>query len=157
MGEQVCENAVPVGEENSTETKFLYIILLHGGSEETGDLLHDGLGSKEEGVLVRELLDLLLVLVEGLEGLNIEAVDASGLGGLNVEGISEHAARHALAGDVGQLDGAGETLVLLCVVVLEDDLKLDGLHELALALGRVVLDLGDRLTEELAVNLAHCL
>ena len=24
---QVCENAVPVGEENSTETKFLYIIL----------------------------------------------------------------------------------------------------------------------------------
>ena len=25
--EQVCENAVPVGEENSTETKFLYIIL----------------------------------------------------------------------------------------------------------------------------------
>ena len=25
--EQVCENAVPVGEENSTETTFLYIIL----------------------------------------------------------------------------------------------------------------------------------
>ena len=25
--EQVCENAVPVGEENSTETRFLYIIL----------------------------------------------------------------------------------------------------------------------------------
>ena len=25
--EQVCENVVPVGEENSTETQFLYIIL----------------------------------------------------------------------------------------------------------------------------------
>ncbi len=38
---------------------------------------------------------------------------------------------HARAGDVGQLDRAGEALVLLGVVVLEADLELDGLHELA--------------------------
>jgi len=131
--------------------------LVHGGSKETGDLLHNGPRSQEEGVLVRELLDLLLVLVEGLEGLDVEAVQPSRLGLLHVEGIPKHAARHALARDVGQLDGAGETLVLLRVVVLEHDLEFDGLHELALPFLAVGDDLFDGLAKEFGVDFAHCL
>merc|ERR1719164_385395 len=37
----------------------------------------------------------------------------------------------ARARHVGQLDGTSETLVLLCVVVLEHNLELNGLGELA--------------------------
>jgi len=39
---------------------------------------------------------------------------------------------HVGAGDRGQLDGAGETLVTLGVIVLEADLELDRLEEVAL-------------------------
>lgn len=41
---------------------------------------------------------------------------------------------HARARDTGQLDGAGETLVTLRVIVLEADLEFDSLEEVALFL-----------------------
>eukprot|EP00964_Phaeocystis_antarctica_P054143 scaffold31810_cov36-Phaeocystis_antarctica.AAC.1 len=47
-----------------------------------------------------------------------------------MEGVAEDADAELGAGDVRQLDGAGETLVLLGIVVLEADLQLDRLHEL---------------------------
>merc|ERR1712167_391586 len=65
--------------------------LVHGGAQKTGDLLEDGLGGQEEAVLACELLDLLLVLVEGLEGLDVHAGDAGGLGSLDVLGITQDA------------------------------------------------------------------
>eukprot|EP00959_Pyramimonas_sp_CCMP1952_P054279 1135243-Pyramimonas_sp.AAC.1 len=49
-------------------------------------------------------------------------------------GISEHAHLQLGTGDIGEGDGAAETLVLLGIVVLETDLELDGLSELALLL-----------------------
>lgn len=55
---------------------------------------------------------------------------------------------HVGAGDGGQLDGAGETLVTLGVVVLQTDLKLDGLEEVSLLL---IL----RVVEQLLNILAH--
>jgi hypothetical protein len=39
---------------------------------------------------------------------------------------------HAGARDGGELDGAGETLVTLGVIVLEADLEFDGFEEVAL-------------------------
>lgn len=49
---------------------------------------------------------------------------------------------HVGAGDLGELDGTRETLVTLGVVVLEADLELDGLEEVALLLiERVVEEL----------------
>jgi hypothetical protein len=39
---------------------------------------------------------------------------------------------HAGAGDNGQTDGSGETLVTLRVIVLEADLELDGFEEVSL-------------------------
>ena len=51
---------------------------------------------------------------------------------------------HVGAGDRGQTDGAGETLVTLRVIVLQADLKLNGLEEVALLLLVGVLqELGD--------------
>jgi len=55
---------------------------------------------------------------------------------------------HVGTRDRGQLDGAGETLVTLGVVVLQTDLKLDGLEEVPLLL---IL----RVVEQLLDILAH--
>lgn len=46
--------------------------------------------------------------------------------------VTENAQGHAGTGDDGQLDGSGETLVTLGVVVLQADLKLDRLEEVPL-------------------------
>merc|ERR1711990_1180565 len=102
--------------------------LVHGRSEETRNLLHDGGRGKEEVVAVGELLDL----VERLETLDIHARDAGGLGLLAVLGITKDATGYAWARNVRELDGTGETLILLRIVVLEDHLELDGFTELAL-------------------------
>lgn len=55
---------------------------------------------------------------------------------------------HVGAGDGGQLDGAGETLITLGIVVLQADLKLNGLVE-------VTLLLIERVVEKVLDILAH--
>lgn len=55
---------------------------------------------------------------------------------------------HVGAGDGGQLDGTRETLVTLGVIVLQADLKLNGLEEVALLLVQ-------RVVEEVVDILAH--
>ena len=63
---------------------------------------------------------------------------------INIGSIGKNADGHARAGDVGQLDGSGETLVPLRVVVLETDLELDSLDEVAsffaIGVGEKLLD-----------------
>ena len=54
------------------------------------------------------------------------------LGAIDIVLVTEDADAHARARDIWQLDGARETLVTLGIVVLEADLKLDGLEEVAL-------------------------
>ena len=56
------------------------------------------------------------------------------LGPINVVLVSEDADAHAGARHFWQFDGAGETLVTLGVIVLEADLELDSLEEVALLL-----------------------
>jgi len=129
--------------------------LVHGRSEETWNLLHDGGGGKEEVVLAGKLLDLLLVLVESLKTLDIHAWDASGLGLLDVLGITKDATGHAWTRKVRELDGTSETLVLLGVVVLENDLELDGLFELALLVSGTLEDFGDALLESFGIDFTH--
>ena len=53
------------------------------------------------------------------------------------------------------LDGAGETLVLLGVVVLEADLEVHGLHELPLLVRAGLQHILDTLIESVTRNLAH--
>ena len=66
--------------------------------------------------------------------LGAHGVNTTVLGTVNVVLVTENADSHAGARDTGQLDGAGETLVTLGVIVLEADLELDGLEEVALLL-----------------------
>ena len=104
------------------------------------------------GVLLRQLLDQLLVLVQLLQVIDGHGVNL-GLGGVvNVLSITEHADVHAGAGGVGQANGAAETLVALRVVLLEADLKFDGLDELPLLL--TLDDLLDCFTHGFVVQLA---
>jgi hypothetical protein len=56
--------------------------------------------------------------------------------------------RHVGSRDCGELDGAGETLVTLRIVVLEADLELDRLEEVSLLLVQ-------RIVEKLLHILAH--
>jgi len=74
------------------------------------------------------------------------------LGTINVVLVTEDTDAHAGAWDIWQSDGARETLITLRIVVLEADLQLDGLEEVALlgVLGvveqllDVLSDAGDR-------------
>ena len=102
------------------------------GSEETRDLLDHVVGREEEIVLLRKLLDELLVLVELLEVVGGHLGDLDAIGLLAVGGVTEDAALEVRAGDLGEAEGARETLVALGVVVLERDLELDRLGEVAL-------------------------
>ena len=128
--------------------------LVETGAEETGNLLDDGLGGEEVVVLLRELLDELLVLVELLERLDVHVIDADALRLLAVLGVAEHAELELRAGDHGEGHGAVETLVLLGIVLLETNLELDGLGELAGLLLGLVKDEGDAIAEGIGGELA---
>lgn len=97
------------------------------GTQETGDLLDQGLGSDEGVVLASEFLDELLVLVELLQVVGGHGVNTTVLGTIDIVLVTKNADAHVGAGDDREADGAGETLVTLGVIVLEADLKLDRL------------------------------
>jgi len=114
------------------------------GTEQTRDLLDEGIGGEESVVLLGELLDELLVLVELLQVINRHVLELDKLGTINVHGVGENADGHAGSGEVRKLDGSRETLVTLGVVVLETNLELDGLDEVPLLLsGRLIDELTD--------------
>jgi hypothetical protein len=126
---------------------------IHVGADETGDVLDDGLRAEEGVVLVAHLLDELLVLVELLELVLVLGGEASLLGDILVAEIANKADGHAGAAHVGQLHGARETLVLLDIVVLQVDLEVNALLELALL---AILEHGlDGLHELLRGDLGH--
>lgn len=104
------------------------------GTQQTRNLLDEGVGSDEGVVLAGQLLDELLVLVELLQVLGGHGVNTTVLGTVDIVLVTENADGHVGARDTGKLDGARETLVTLGVVVLEADLELDGLEEVALLL-----------------------
>jgi hypothetical protein len=128
------------------------------GTEETRDLLDQGVRGDEGVVLAGELLDQLLVLVELLEIVGGHGVDTVVLSSVDVVLVTEDAAQrsvsewkerfqvggvpntHARAGDDRELDGSGETLVALRIVVLEADLKFDRLEEVSLLLLEGVIE-----------------
>lgn len=114
------------------------------GTQETRNLLDKSLGSDESIVLASELLDELLVLVQLLQVIGGHGVDTTVLGTIEIVLVTQDADGHVGARDAGQLDGARETLVTLRVIVLQADLKLDGLEEVTLlGLVGVLQELGD--------------
>ena len=69
--------------------------------------------------------------------------------------ITKHTNLHLRARDVRELDGATETLVFLRVIVLQSDLELNGLREVALLLLRIVHHLRYHLPQCIALELTH--
>jgi hypothetical protein len=123
-------------------------------TEETGDLTNEGGRSKEGVVLVGKGLDLLLVLVQELKIILSHGLETGSASSLNVDLVTDDANRELVAGDGGEDDGTGETLLFVGVVVLEAELKLNGLGEVALlGLGGIKNGL-DGILKVIARNLA---
>lgn len=106
------------------------------GSEDGGDLLDEGVGGEEDGVFLGPCLDEFLILVEGLEEIEIDGIDmdVSLLDDLEMLGITDEANLELRSWDVGESDGTSESLVLNWIVVLKTDLEFHGLDELSLLL-----------------------
>eukprot|EP00750_Incisomonas_marina_P031471 INCI8181.1.p1 GENE.INCI8181.1~~INCI8181.1.p1 ORF type:complete len:274 (-),score=53.14 INCI8181.1:96-917(-) len=137
-------------------------------AEKAGELLDERVGGEEGIVLAGELgLDDLLVLVELLKVIDGHEVKTHLLAHLSVSLVGKHADLEGRARVLGELEGAGETLVLGGIVVLEGDLELDRLEEVTLlalelntALGdglatSVGKDIRDGAGEDLGVDLRH--
>jgi hypothetical protein len=100
-------------------------------------LLDQGVGSDEGIVLACELLNQLLVLVELLQIVRRHGIDTGVLGTIDIMLVTENTIQPSVhcpsrAGDDGETDGSGETLVTLGIIVLEADLEFDGLEEVTL-------------------------
>jgi hypothetical protein len=121
--------------------------LVETRSQETRNLLDQSLGGNESIVLLGELLDKLLVLVELLQVINRLELHTDLLGLIAVKGITENADGHLGARDVGETNGARETLITLRIVVLETNLELDSLEEVTLLLLGLLLDLANALAD----------
>jgi len=129
--------------------------LVQTGSQQTRDLGDENLGGQEGIVLASQLLDELLVLVQLLKILDGLEVNSE-LGGLfAMDGITEDADLHARARDVRKLDGTGETLITLGIVILQANLEIDGLHELAFLLLAPLQDVGNSRLEGFNLQLRH--
>jgi len=102
------------------------------GTQETRNLLDESVGSNEGIVLAGKLLDELLVLVELLQVLCGHGINTTVLGTIDIVLVTEDADAHVWARNLGKADGSRETLVTLRVIVLEADLELDSLEEVAL-------------------------
>lgn len=70
--------------------------------------------------------------VELLQVVGGHGIDTVVLGTIDVVLVTEDADGHVGTRDGGELHGSGETLITLGVIVLEADLELDGLEEVAL-------------------------
>lgn len=98
--------------------------------------------NKKRWVHRTPLLDELLVLVELLEVISRNGLDGA-LGDINVLSVGNEAKLHVGASNVGELVRTRETLITLGIVVLQTNLKLYGLEEVALVLLRTLEDLLD--------------
>merc|ERR1711915_592932 len=105
--------------------------LLRPGPNRRG-MLDKGIRGNEGIILLSQLLDKLLVLVKLLEVISRHAGNVVLLSFINVHLVTKDTDLHVGLRDVLQLHSATETLVLLGVIVLEADLELDRLAEVAL-------------------------
>jgi len=129
--------------------------LVETGTEKSGNLLDDGLGSEEGIVALGKLLDELLVLVELLELIGRFGLNADLVGLIDMLSITDDADLLLWSGDVGELDGTAETLVFCGIVVLEGDLELNSLEEVSLLRDRSLQKDVDGFVKGLSADLGH--
>jgi len=84
-----------------------------------------------------EILDQFLVLVQFLQSISIHAWDTSSSSFITMLLISKNADGHFWSGNMLELDGARETLVLLGIVILKTNLEFNGFQEIPLLIDRL--------------------
>jgi hypothetical protein len=97
------------------------------------DFLNKGISSKEEGVFLGPLFDLLLILVEFLEvikGGNIN-FEVGGFDFIRVLLIGNNANLKVWSWDIWKSDGSNKSLILLWIIILKGNLKFNSLLELS--------------------------
>merc|ERR1719495_748701 len=129
--------------------------LVQSWTQQSWDLLDQGIGGQEGIIGSSQFLDLLFILVQLLEVISRHGVHANGLGLINMLLISQQTHLVLELGDVFQLDCSGESLVLLGIVVLEADLKVHSLSELPLLLLAVLEHGGHGLVQSVTGDLTH--
>jgi hypothetical protein len=138
-------------------------------TQDTRDLLDQRSRGKEVIILLGELLNELLVLVELLEIIHGHLVNAELVSFFAMFLVTKNTDAGVGARNNRELESSGETLISGRIVVLQSNLKFDGLGELAhLSLELSTLLVGDSLTtgegenvgdgriQKIAVELAHC-
>jgi len=125
------------------------------GSQNTGNLLNESIGGQERVVLLGELLHQFLILVQLLQRFLVHTRNFVRRGLITMLLITQNADGKFRPGDMAKLYGTRKTLLLLRIVILQVDLKFDGLEELpVLSLGELE-DLIDRLQNRVARYFAH--
>lgn len=111
-------------------------------AQKTGDLLDECIRRHKSIIFPRQLLDQLLVLVQLLQIIRAHRIYPKVLGPVNVMLVPKNTDGHVGTRYFRQLDSAGETLVALRVIVLEADLELHSLKEIALLFVEGVVEKG---------------
>merc|ERR1711915_897984 len=106
--------------------------LVQTRSQKPWNLLDKGIRCNESIEALGQLLDFLLVLIQLLQIVSRHAIETKGLGLVTVLLISQKAYFEFRTWHMFELDGSRETLVLLRIVVLEANLKVNSLSKLTL-------------------------
>mmetsp|Transcript_74607 Transcript_74607/g.103696 ORF Transcript_74607/g.103696 Transcript_74607/m.103696 type:complete len:208 (-) Transcript_74607:32-655(-) len=156
--------------ELDRRAKFLHLgskiyVLIQNGRELTGlvktwtqktrNLTDEGGRSNKSIVLLGQSLDLLLVLLESLHLFNSHPRKTQSLCLIAIDLVTQNTYAKLALALVGEYNGTGETLILGRIVVLQTDLKLNGLLEVTLLLSGQLEDDGDGLSHNFVVKFAH--
>merc|ERR1711915_636422 len=129
--------------------------LVQTGSQKPGNLLDKGIRSDESIETLGQLLDFLLVLIQLLQIVSRHAIEAKRFGLVTMLLISQKADFELRAWHMFELDGSRETLVLLRIVVLKANLKVNSLSKLSLLVSSSRKNGLHALVESFLWNLTH--
>jgi hypothetical protein len=124
-------------------------------SQKTWDLLDHVIRGKEEIVPLGKFLHKLLVLVKLLQVLYTHVVNTDTISLLTMGSVSKHAALKIWAWNGRELEGSGETLLTLRIVVLQGNLHLDGFGEVTLLSLDLISSLLDNTTLGVSEDVVH--
>merc|ERR1711915_862134 len=129
--------------------------LVQAGSQKPGNLLDKGIRCNECIEALGQLLDFLLVLIQLLQIVSRHAIETKRLSLVTVLLISQKANFEFRTWHMFELDGSRETLVLLRIVVLEANLKVNSLSKLTLLVSSSRKNGLNALVESFLWNLTH--
>jgi len=124
-------------------------------SQQSRNLSDQSIGGQESVVFFGELFNQLFVLVELFQVFDGHVWDVMFDGFIDMGLVTEDANGKFWSSGVWELDGTGESLVLLWIVVFEHDLKLNGFGEFSVFVLAGLDHFGDLLVELISVDFRH--